>query len=757
MPVSDLLNTLLGEDPYRSFVTHVEEIPGRPATEGALSAPLPAILQRYLDVRGFTLRRHQALAIDHLRAGRDILISTPTASGKTLGFNLPVLERLLGDPSATALYIYPTKALAQDQWAHLVDIEREVGGGLRPAVYDGDTPPSQRAKIRSQSRLVLTNFYMLHQTLAWAHQWEAFLRHLQFVVIDEAHVYRGVFGSNVALLIRRLRRLLALYDAEPQFVLASATIANPLEFAARLTGVKPVMVDQDGSARGTQHIVFYNPEARGVPTASPHQEAARILAAAVQAGVQTLCFTVSRQMAELVARWARATVARAAPALSERITPYRAGYLPGERRQLEAGLRSGAIRGMVSTNALELGIDVGGLDAVILTGFPGTMISARQQAGRAGRAGADSLVVWIPFADPLDQYLARRPGLFFGRPHEHAIVDLGNPYILAGHLLCAAAERPLPAGEALRYFGPTAPSSLEALAARNLLRATPRGYVYQSHPTAAQVVSLDGTGLQPTVKVMTDGALLLETMDWTRALEEAHPGAVLLHRADTYVVASLDLEHYVATVTKKPVDYWTDAVKQVDIHILDERRVRRADGVTVSWGEVEVTEQVVGYKTRQSDQVVALDALTLPPVTYRTMGMWFTLPEDFVRDLRQRRVNVAGGLHGAEHALVGLMPLMVLCDRRDLGGLSVAQHPDTGAATVFVHESVEGGIGLTEKGFEVTGELLAATHDLVSHCSCDDGCPSCVYSPRCSNDNLPMDKSGAIRVLDRLRALGNRG
>ncbi|MGC8486967.1 MAG: DEAD/DEAH box helicase [Clostridia bacterium] len=749
MSVEHLYRALRQEEPFRDFVTHVEDVPPRQPVAGHLRAPLPGAFQQYLDRRGFTLRRHQALTIDHLRAGSHVLIATPTASGKTLGFNIPVLERLMLDPEATALYVYPTKALSQDQFTHLAELAREVCVDPGAAVYDGDTPSGRRPAIRERSRLVLTNFYMLHQTLPWAHQWDRFLRHLAFVVIDEAHTYRGVFGSNVALLIRRLRRLLALYGAEPQFVLASATIANPAEFFLRLTGLDPVVVDQDGSARGRKRYVFYNPEALGPNIASPHQETARILARAVEEDVQTLCFAVSRQLAELVARWTREALGSTRPAMVERVSPYRAGYLPHERRELEEGLRRGDIRGMVSTNALEVGIDIGSLDAVIMSGFPGTMISARQQAGRAGRGEEDSLVVWVPFADQLDQYLARHPDAFFGRPHEHAIVDLENPYILAGHLLCAAAERPLTVEEAARFFGPKAAAVLESLAHQGLLRLTPRGYVYQSHPAASQVVSLDATGLQPTVKVVTEDEVLLETMDWTKALEEAHPGAVLLHRAETYVVSALDLDHYVATAKKQPVDYWTDPVKLVDIHILDERRLREGGGVRLSWGEIEVTEQVTGYKTRVFDQMISLNGLTLPSVTYKTTGMWFTLPEDFVRELRLRHRNVMGGLHGAEHAMIGLMPLSVLCDRWDLGGLSVPVHPDTAAATVFVHEGVEGGIGLTEKGFELAHDIVRATYDLVRTCPCEVGCPSCVYSPKCSNDNLPMDKQLAIEVLAR--------
>ncbi len=757
MSVESLLETLTRRPPFRDFVTHVEERPARTAREGWLAEPLAPPLARYLAQRGLVLRTHQAQAIAAIRAGRHVLLSTPPASGKTLAFNLPIWERLLADPEATALYLYPTKALAQDQWTSLTALAAAVPARVLPAVYDGDTPPGQRARIRAQSRLVLSNFYMLHQTLGWAHQWERFWSHLAFVVIDEAHVYRGVFGSNAALVVRRLARLLDAVGAAPQYVLASATLANAAELAERLTGVDPShldVIDDDGSARGQQHFVFYNPEALGRGLASPHQETARILAAGVAHGVQTLAFAVSRQLAELVARQARALAAAEHAPFGDQVAPYRAGYLPSERRALEGDLRSGRIRGLVSTNALELGVDIGSLGAVVLSGFPGTMVSVRQQAGRAGRGEDASLVVWVPFADPLDQYLARRPAVFFGRPHEHAVIDLGNPYILSGHLLCAAAERPLDRPAARRFFGPAADGVLDQLQARGLLRETPRGLVYQSRPAAHQVVALDATGMQATVKVLREGdggeAFVLETMDWTRALSEAHPGAVLLHGAKTHVVSSLDLTHYVATVKRQRVDYWTEPMKSVVIHILDERDTREHGELKLSWGDVEVTEQVVGYKTRRGDEVVAQDTVDLPPVTYRTRALWFTLPEAFSRQRRLERANLPGGLHGAEHALASLMPLWVLCDRRDLGALSVWHHPDTGAATIFIHEHAEGGIGLTERGFDRARALAEATHALVRDCPCQAGCPSCVYSPTCSSDNLPMDKSMAIEVLAQL-------
>jgi DEAD/DEAH box helicase domain-containing protein len=751
MAVEEALRILCEEEPYRDFVTHVEEMPARAARPGRLRDPLPAAFQAYLDQRGFELHRHQTDVIDALREGRHVLVSTPTASGKTLAFNLPILERLAADREATVLYVYPTKALSQDQLKGLHALGQGLGVDLQPQVYDGDTPTGRKARIRAESRAILTNFYELHQVLAWSHQWERFWRHLAFVVIDEAHMYRGVFGSNVALLIRRLRRIVAASGQEPQFVLASATLTNAEEFGSRLTGVTPMVVDQDGSSRGEQAVVFYNPEAPGPLVASAHQETARVVSLLVREGAQTLCFAVSRQMAELITQWVRAGIGETTPDLSRLVASYRAGYLPAERRALETRLKTGELRAIVSTDALEVGIDIGSLDAVVLSGFPGTMISARQQMGRAGRSGQASLVVWVPFTDQMDQYLARHPGMFFGRPHEHAIVDLENPYILAGHLLCATAERPLAAREAERYFGPSALPTLRTLAAEGLVGETPRGFVFQSHPAPTQVVQLDAIGTRPGIRVMVDGERLLETMDWSRSLEDAHPGAVLLHQAETYVVKELDLDQHTATVKKQPVDYWTEPVDQTDIRILGERKTRAVGAAHLSWGEIAVTARITGYKIRKYDQVVGFEPLTLPPITYRTMGLWFKLPPAWTEELRHRGADLMGGLHAAEHAMIGLMPLHVLCDRWDLGGLSIPVHPDTGTATIFIHEGVEGGIGLTEKGFELVGDIVRTTWELVRDCPCEAGCPACVLSAKCSNDNVPIDKAVAVEVLNALR------
>jgi DEAD/DEAH box helicase domain-containing protein len=471
--------------------------------------------------------------------------------------------------------------------------------------------------------------------------------------------------------------------------------------------------------------------------------------AALSEGVQTLCFAVSRQTAELVAERVRkeAMDMEDAGELRDQVATYRAGYLPLERRKLEAAFKEGRTRALVSTNALEVGIDIGQLDAVVLSGFPGTMMSARQQMGRAGRSGHASVVVYVPFPDQLDQYLARHPAVFFGRPHEHAVLDWENPYVLGGHLLCAAAERPLTDDELDAFFGGSARDVLAALVDEGLVAVTPRGHVFQSRPAPTQSVQLDAAGSRPTIRIMVAGEELLETMDWSRALFEAHPGAVLLHQGAAHVVESLDLERHIAVVEPRQVDYWTEPMDVTEIQILREDDAAPCGVGRVHSGEVRVTTRIPGYRTRKFGQTISYDPLDLPELTYRAQAMWLTLPPGFGEQEYPRR-GVMGGLHAAEHAMVGLLPLTVLCDRQDVGALSVPLHPDTLAPTIFVHERAEGGIGLAESAWRQARDLVSLTRRAVAQCPCEAGCPSCILSPTCSNDNVPIDKAGAIRVLE---------
>jgi DEAD/DEAH box helicase domain-containing protein len=772
--VERIVSALERDSRYKNRVEHIEILPSKEPIYGELKKDLSHNIKNYLLKKGIKLYKHQCDAIESLRAGKNVTITTPTASGKTLAFNIPIFERLEQDKSATALYLYPTKALANDQLKVIKEFESLSRIRVNPNVYDGDTPPNKRPKIRETSRIIISNPYELHQVLPWHYKWQKFLSNLKFIVVDEAHQYRGVFGSNVAFLIRRLRRICNFYGSDPKFILSTATLANPIEFGERLIGVRFELIANDGSPKGKKYFIFYNPYFDGVGTLSIHQETKDLFLFFVRKDLQTLCFTVSRKMAELIAVWSKKELKESEPYLMDKITAYRAGYLPEERREIENNLKNGILRGVTSTNALELGIDVGSLDSVVISGYPGTIISMWQQAGRAGRGVSESVATLVAFQNPLDQYFMKHPKVFFNKAHEHAIIDLSNPYIVSGHLMCAGSETPIKLSEEGIYFGDNIEDILKALERQDLVQNTPNGWVYSGKRRATEAVRLDNIS-SDIFKVICDGKLL-ETMDITQAYREAHKGAVLLHQGETYIVEDLDLKNSVAQVKKREVDYYTEAMKIVDIAILEEIEKEKIDNFAVSFGEVEVNEQYVGYKLMKYDKVIGMKKLDLAPLNFKTMGLWFTVPEDIKekvwkkrkenKDIKEnfnkrsgedlKREVFAGGLHGIEHAMIGIMPFHVMCDRWDIGGVSAPNHPDTKNPTVFIYDGFEGGIGLTEKAFELIIEILKMSYELVKDCKCEDGCPACIYSPKCGNENNPLDKKTTILILEELLNLMNQ-
>lgn len=735
------------DDTYRNNVEHIEVLPAREPIFGGINDVAPKV-DAFLKHKVIRLYRHQADARTALRAGKNVVITTPTASGKTLAFNVPIFEALERERSATALYLYPTKALSNDQLKVLEELELISGIPVSPRVYDGDTPSHKRPMIRTTSRIVISNPYELHHVLPWHYKWQRFLAHLKFIVIDEAHVYRGVFGSNVALVVRRLRRLCAHYGSTPQFVISTATLANPVEFAERLTGVPFDLIAHDGSPRGRKYFVLYNPYANGTRARVASREASSLFLLFMRKNLQTLCFTPSRKMAELVALWARNTVKDSAPALVDRIAAYRAGYLPAKRREIEARLRSGDLIGITSTNALELGIDIGSLDAVVMAGYPGTIISTMQQAGRAGRGESESIATLIGLHDPLDQYFMKHPEALFGGSHENAIIALSNEYITAGHVMCAAAELPVRFPDDEAYFPALLVESLQELQQHGLTKKTASGWVYTGRGRATEAVPL--TTLSPHVFKMVCDGRLLETLDTIRAYREAHQGAVVLHDGETYIVKQLNLSSGVISVSKIDVDFHTEPIKTVDLRVIKVLETQQKGMLTVSFGTVDVLEQYVGYKTLRYDQVVGIEGLNLPPLRFTTTALWFTVPDAAISRCVSKESDVAGGIHGAEHALIAVMPLHVMCDRWDIGGVSTICHADTGQPTIFIYDAFEGGIGLAEKATELLAELVTMARELVGGCSCDIGCPACIYSSKCGNDNKPLDKEGAIILLDEL-------
>ncbi len=725
--LTDLLAQLTRESWYHEQITHVAKIPAAKAEPARVA--LPPILQNYLDGKGITLYKHQGEVVEAVRAGKDVIITTPTASGKTLAFNLPIFEGFLTDPQGCALYLYPLKALANDQRGKLLELEREAGLDLLPSVYDGDTPTGKRGRIKQVSRLILTNPHALHYYLPWHHQWSRFFSNLRYIVIDEAHRYRGVFGTNVALLLRRLERILNHYGASPQVILSSASVANPVDYARALTGREVVSIDKGTSARGERQVLFW--DALLDPSYSITTQAAKLLAFLTSAGVQTLCFTGSRIMAELIARTARDMGAR-------KVLPYRAGYLPQERREIESGLRERQIEGVVSTSALEAGIDIGSLDAVILVGFPGSLLSAWQQAGRAGRGSDPSLIVYIPYENPLDRYFLHHPAEFLGKQRERIVIQPDNPRLAAWHLTCAAAELPLRSEEVSSKEG----NLLDELTANAVLAKTPRGMIYRGRKRAHEILSMDSIAGEG-IKLICEGKLL-ETMDPLRARRDAYPGAVLLHRGETYVVEDLKLKDGVARLRQEKVDYYTKSVRTSVVKILTVQESHSGPSIAIERGRTQVTESFVEYKTIHFDRTISVDALDLPAHTYETDALWITFPVDIDGIPPEK---LLGGLHGAEHALIAMAPLLVLCERDDIDGVSTPLHEETGLPTILIFDEIEGGAGLAEVLFTSLHRLAAEALKLVSDCPCENGCPSCIYSPRCGSHNRPLDKDGAIRVL----------
>lgn len=723
-----------------SRVVHVERVPPRPARFADPAEPLPAPLVRALEASGIRrLYVHQARALDCVRAGRSVVVTTRTASGKTLCYNLPVLEALLAEPRARALYVFPTKALAQDQ----LDALQSMGLPVRCGVYDGDTPLSERARIREEAQVVLTNPDMLHVGILPQHgRWVRLFRGLRFVILDDLHVYRGVFGSHVAGVLRRLQRVCRAYGTQPQFVCTSATLANPGEFAQRLLGQPVEVVDDDGAPQGARWFVLWNPPPRrGGGRRSPYRDASWLLRWLASRGVRTIVFTKARKVTELVYRY----TATASPDLARRVRAYRAGYLPEERREIERALFSGELVGVVSTSALELGIDVGGLDAAVLVGYPGTVASTWQRAGRAGRSGGDSLAVLVALEDALDQYLMRHPAYLFERPVEAAALDPGNPYVLTSQLRCAAAELPL-REEDFRLFGEAARVAVQVLSEAGELvpdrgRWAWRGVRYP----ASQVGIRAASEAQYTIVDEDRGPV--GTVDEARAFEQVHPGAVYLHQGETYVVRELDVEARVARVRRRDVDYYTEARTVTDLEVRGVRARRPLGRVEAYLAEVEVTTQVVGYARKHlaGDHVLGVEPLALPAQTLLTVAVGYDLPPDVVAMVHEEALP--GAIHAAEHAAIGLLPLFTMCDRWDLGGVSYPLHPQTGRPSVFVYDGYPGGVGIVERGFQVLEEWLHATWEAVASCPCEGGCPSCVQSPKCGNGNQPLDKEGAVRLL----------
>jgi DEAD/DEAH box helicase domain-containing protein len=717
----------------------------RPARDEPFPDDLdPAVASALVRAGVGSLYVHQGEAWRAAARGGNVIVTTGTASGKSLAFNLPVLSALAAEPRNRALYLYPTKALAQDQARAIAALKVPR---VRSAIYDGDTETERRWQIRKWANLILTNPDMLHVGVLPHHdRWGDVLANLRFVVVDEAHVYRGVFGSHVGNVLRRLRRLARVYGAEPQFVLTSATIANPAELARSLLGVDATVVDRDAAPRAERTIALWNPplldDELGL-RASALGEAARLMAGLVSRELRTICFAKSRKAAELVHRF---TSERVEPEVAKRLAPYRAGYTPAQRRDIERRLVEGELLGVSATDALELGIDIGLLDCAISVGFPGTVASLRQQWGRAGRRG-HGLAVLVASEDALDQFFMRDPEALLGRRVEAAILDHANPRVLDGHVRAAAFEAPLDDADRATLGD----EALERATLLPDLKLTKAGYVWAGRDYPAARVPLRSATADSFTVVDASTGSLLGLVERERAFSTVHEGAVYLHLGESYLVRELDLERRTAVVEPYRGDYYTQAKKETTTAIVEPMRVERRLGLELSFGAVAVTEQVVGYQKKAIRDSSTLETvfLDLPETTFETEAVWYLPEPDQLAGLEQMP-TLLSTLHAAEHAMIALLPLWAMCDRWDIGGLSTNVHFQTGRPTVFVYDGHPGGVGIAERGFDAFEGWVDDTRRMLAGCPCSDGCPSCVQSPKCGNLNEWLDKHGALTFLRRL-------
>ncbi|KLO43813.1 DEAD/DEAH box helicase [Mycobacterium nebraskense] len=753
-----LAGTAADEHPLR----HVAELPprsGRPHSWPAWAEP--DVVRAFTD-RGISSPwSHQSAAAELAHAGRHVVVSTGTASGKSLAYQLPVLNALATDPRARVLYLSPTKALGHDQLraAHALTAAIPRLHDVAPTAYDGDSPPEVRRFARERSRWLFSNPDMIHLSILRNHaRWAVLLRGLRFVIVDECHYYRGVFGSNVAMVLRRLLRLCARYsagpDSMPTVIFASATTDAPGATAAELIGLPVEEVTEDGSPQGARTVALWEPALRadllgenGAPVRrSAGAEAARVMADLIAEGAQTLTFVRSRRAAELTALGTQARLDDIAPELSGKVASYRAGYLAEDRTALERALAEGRLRGLATTNALELGVDIAGLDAVVLAGFPGTVASFWQQAGRSGRRGQGALVVLIARDDPLDTYLVHNPAALLGKPVERVVIDPANPYILGPQLLCAATEMPLDEAE-VRDFGAT--EVAEGLIDDGLLRRRNGKYFPAAGLEPHAAVDIRGSAGGQIVIVEADTGRLLGSTGVGQAPASVHPGAVYLHQGESYVVDSLDFEDAIAFVHAEDPGYATFAREITDIAVTGTGERSQFGPVTLGLVPVTVTHRVVGYlRRRLSGEVIDFIELDMPEHTLATTAVMYTITEEALLRKGIDAPRIPGSLHAAEHAAIGLLPLVASCDRGDIGGLSTAVGPEPGGLpSVFVYDGYPGGAGFAERGFRQVSTWLGATAAAIEACECPRGCPSCVQSPKCGNGNDPLDKAGAVRVL----------
>ncbi len=745
MGINEYVKALISSPRLGHLVVFRKLIPAQSASYGACQRSFPGVINGMMARMNIDrLYSHQAEALDAVRSGKNIVAATPTASGKSLVYNLPVIETMLDDPLSRALYIFPLKALAQDQ-LRVFGQMTVMCGQTKPSscIYDGDTSQYVRKKIRTNPpNVIMTNPEMLHLSfLAHHHGWSAFFPNLKYVIIDEVHTYRGVMGSHMAQVFRRLLRICESYHSKPRFVLSSATISNPDHLAAQLTGLNFHTVAESGAPQGRRHLLFIN------PADSPAQTAILLLKAALHRGLRTIVYTQSRKLTELIAVWAGSRSGK----FADRISAYRAGFLPEERREIESRLASGELLAVISTSALELGIDIGDLDLCLLVGYPGSVAATWQRGGRAGRSGQDAAVVLIAGEDALDQYFMRNPEDFLKREPEAAVINPYNPSILEKQLVCAAAELPLDSSESYVREAPVQKMIARLENSGDLVRSADGSVLFSRRRMPHRNVDLRGSGTKISIVSSETGKDKGE-IDMFRAFKETHPGAVYLHHGESYLVNHLDLESMTVKVTRAHVNYYTRSRSNKETEILEVHEEKHVLGTTITLGRLKVTEQVTGYEkwSTHGRRKLNIIPLSLPPMTFETEGIWIRIPPWIQQDIEASHMHFMGGIHAVEHAAIGIFPLLIMTDRNDLGGISTPIHPQVGCAAVFVYDGNPGGAGLCRQAYHKAASLIHYTLKAIDSCECETGCPSCVHSPKCGSGNRPIDKDAAVEILARI-------
>lgn len=743
--VDDYIASLKASPSLESQIGFHKIMPAKEAARAATQKPLPEPLQHLLKAIGIQeLYDHQATAINYIRSGRHVIVATPTASGKSLVYNLPVLEKINANVHSNALYIFPLKALSQDQLKSFQQIAKFCKGPRPTAgIYDGDTSTWHRRRMReTPPNVVFTNPEMVHLSLlAHNEKWSTFLSHLEFVVVDEVHTYRGVLGSHVSQIFRRLRRLCEHYGCRPTYIFSSATVAKPGQLAERLIGLPVAAVDRSGAPQAKRHLVFVDPQT------SPAQAAIVLLKAALERKLRTIVYTQSRKLAELIAIWAGSQSGK----FASKISAYRAGLLAAERRQIESRLSSGDLLAVISTSALELGIDIGDLDLCLLVGYPGSVVSTWQRGGRVGRSGQDSAMILIAAEDALDQFFLRNPSEFLQRKPETAVVNPFNPEITAQHIVCAAAELPIHNEEPYLQEKAVHKIAGDLEVSGKLLRSADGKRIFSKRKAPHRAINLRGAGKQLAIINSGSGEPRGE-IDAFRACRETHPGAVYLHKGETYIVDRLELSAAKVHVSRARVNYHTRVRTDKDTEILEVSESHSANDVKMGFGKIRVTDHVTEYEIWDTYTRTLRDRypLDLPPQIFETESLWFRIPSSIQSDTESNHLDFMGGLHAAEHAAIGVFPLLVMADRNDIGGLSTLYHHQVGGAAIFIYDGIPGGAGMARQAFEQPQRLFEYALTTIQQCPCESGCPSCIHSPKCGSGNRPMDKRAAQHILERI-------